>query len=348
MFFLPYLHRKLIKEDWTLKPWHVLYGPLLLRRGEVPPPPVGHPVRVLQDYYRGHKTKEELVAQTGITPSAAADIEANKELRMAEGADSDDQTVSRGELPGGNGVSLEAYESESWKRWYQRPFVGPWYKPNNLPKALARVFMHGVDKDVVSAQKSKSPLSGNLEAVHARAPHFDNKTEHMYSFLQVLTAGAASFTHGANDTANAMGPLSTIYLIWNTGKLSSKAPVPLWVLAFGGVSIVIGLWTYGYNIMRNLGNRITLHSPTRGFSMELGAALTVVMATRLALPISTTQCITGATVGVGLCTGDWRSVNWRMVLWIYLGWFITLPVAGLISGLLMAIIINAPQFGHAL
>lgn len=116
---------------------------------------------------------------------------------------------------------------------------------------------------------------------------------------------------------------------------------------FGGAAIVIGLWTYGYNIMRNLGNRITLHSPTRGFSMELGSALTVILATRLALPVSTTQCIVGATVGVGLCTGNLKSVNWRMVLWAYAGWVITLPIAGLISGCLLGIIINAPQWGNA-
>jgi sodium-dependent phosphate transporter len=111
---------------------------------------------------------------------------------------------------------------------------------------------------------------------------------------------------------------------------------------------VIGLWTYGYNIMRNLGNKLTLHSPSRGFSMELGSAITVVMATRLALPVSTTQCITGATVGVGLCSGTWRTVNWRMVAWIYFGWFITLPCTGIIAGGLMAIIINAPSWGNAL
>ena len=113
--------------------------------------------------------------------------------------------------------------------------------------------------------------------------------------------------------------------------------------------------------------------------------MTVVMATRLALPVSTTrkltwhtsssflfasqkptplpplkssqsrksantfaECIVGATVGVGLCNGDWRSINWRMVAWCYLGWFITLPVTGIISGCLMGIIINAPQWGNAL
>ena len=64
------------------------------------------------------------------------------------------------------------------------------------------------------------------------------------------------------------------------------------------------------------------------------------------LPISTTQCITGGTVGVGLCNGDWRTINWRMVAWIYFGWFVTVPVTGLISGLLMAIIVNAPRWGQ--
>jgi sodium-dependent phosphate transporter len=117
---------------------------------------------------------------------------------------------------------------------------------------------------------------------------------------------------------------------------------------FGGASIVLGLWTYGYNIMRNLGNRITLHSPSRGFSMELGSALTVVFATRLALPVSTTQCIIGATLAVGLCTGDLKAINWRVVAWTYAGWLVTLPITGLISGLLMGFIINAPRFGKAL
>lgn len=82
--------------------------------------------------------------------------------------------------------------------------------------------------------------------------------------------------------------------------------------------------------------------------MELGAALTVVFATRLGLPISTTQCIVGATLAVGLCTGDLKAVNWRVVAWTYFGWFLTLPITGLISGCLMGFIINAPRFGKAL
>jgi solute carrier family 20 (sodium-dependent phosphate transporter) len=161
----------------------------------------------------------------------------------------------------------------------------------------------------------------------------------------VLTAAVASFAHGLNDVSNAIESLAAIFLIWNTGELSSKSPVPVWVLVYGGTAIVIGLWTYGHNIMRNLGNCLTLHSPSRGFSMELGSAVTVILATRLALPISTTQCITGATVCVGLCSGTWRAINWKMIAWIYAGWIITLPGAGIIAGCLMGIVINAPRWG---
>lgn len=79
--------------------------------------------------------------------------------------------------------------------------------------------------------------------------------------------------------------------------------------------------------------------------MELGSAITVVMATRLALPISTMQCISGSTVGVGLCSGTWRTINRRMVAWIYFSWVITLPSAGIVAGCLMGTILNAPRWG---
>jgi solute carrier family 20 (sodium-dependent phosphate transporter) len=80
--------------------------------------------------------------------------------------------------------------------------------------------MHGVDKDVVFEQKKRSRLTGDFEQMHARGPHFENKTEHLYSFLQVLTAATASFAHGSNDVAN----------VWKNNNLKSKASVPIWVL----------------------------------------------------------------------------------------------------------------------
>ena len=337
VFFIPYLHRRIQQEDWTIKWYHIFWGPLLLRRGPVPERPAD--AEIIQDYYRGHKTREQLES-SHVPPVHTTDEEKIKPV-AAKNASGEFVSEPASSVNSGNKITPDG----------KLVVAGPWYTPKNLFIRVKYYIFRGVDRDVVSEQTGKGPgpgfLSGDLAAMHARTPHFDNKTEHLYSFLQVLTAATASFTHGANDVANALGPLSTIYLVWHSGELSKKSPVPVWVLVYGASAIVIGLWTFGYNIMRNLGNRLTLHSPSRGFSMELGSALTVVMATRLAIPISTTQCITGATVGVGLCTGDIKSINWRMVAWIYFGWLITLPVTGIVSGCLMGIIINAPQWGHA-
>ncbi|KAG8808791.1 Na+/Pi symporter [Serendipita sp. 400] len=344
LFLLPYLYRRLKLEDWTLHWYHVFLGPILLFRGPVPKRPSEYTHQVVQDYYRGHMTKQQL-ATAGISNAEADNIERE---RTAEGSVPTEKDEHHHPPPKdvvtSNGGSNEDVESTMVTSTGTRP----WYTPKNLWTKAHYYFFRGVNHDPASEQstaRSNPYLTGDLKDMHARTEHYDNKTEYLYSFLQVMTAMTASFAHGSNDVSNAMGPLATIYLIWSTDTLASKAPVPVWVLVFGGSAIVIGLWTYGYHIMRNLGNRLTLHSPSRGFSMELGAALTVVMATRLALPISTTQCIVGATVGVGLCTGDIKAINWRMVAWIYLGWFITLPCTGLIAGCLMGLIINAPRWG---
>lgn len=341
-FFLPYVYRKLVKDDWTMKWYHIFLGPILLRRGPVPEAPESSNVQIVQDYYRGHATREDLEAANTKTSTTNASTTNNLE-------------ISKAELEGVSGVSRDSDEMVAAKKTAQtnstsldeveRVDAGPWYAPKNLLKIVINAFMHGVRVDVVAEQSRESKLSGDLVGMHARAAHFDNKTEHLYSFLQVLTAATSSFAHGANDVANATGPLATVFLIWSTNDITkSKPEVPLWILAYGGAGIVVGLWTYGYNIMRNLGNRLTLHSPSRGFSMELGSAVTVVLATRLSLPVSTTQCIVGATMGVAFCNGDLKALNWRMVAWCYGGWIFTLPIAGIISGSLMGIIINAPRW----
>ncbi|KAH8731782.1 phosphate-repressible phosphate permease-like protein [Phaeosphaeriaceae sp. PMI808] len=314
LFFIPFLYRKILKEDWEMKSWEVIKGPLLLRRPEPTPRPTE--VAGIRDFYEGHLTAAELEAKRAHEASVIPDD-----------------------------VEKAAQPSRQLSKPKMTPPPGTWYTPAVAWYWIKSAALHGVEQDVVDQQKHRDFLSGDIEKVHATGEHFDNRAEYTYSFLQILTASTTSFAHGANDVSNAIGPYTTIYFIWSTAKISTKVPVPLWILAFGGAGIVIGLWTYGYNIMRALGNKITLHSPARGFSMELGAAITIIMATKLALPVSTTQCITGATVGVGLCNGTWRTINWRMVAWIYFGWFITLPCAGIISGCLMGIVLNAPRWG---
>ncbi|KAK9701860.1 hypothetical protein K7432_011531 [Basidiobolus ranarum] len=204
---------------------------------------------------------------------------------------------------------------------------------------LKKLVLNGIRKDVVSCKGER------LKKIHDAADRYDDDTEYMYSFIQIITASMASFAHGSNDVANAVGPLSTIYYVWSTATVdvSGKTAVPLWILAMGGVFIDIGLLTYGYNIMRTLGNKITYHSPSRGFSMELGSCLTVLTASQIGLPVSTTHCITGATAAVGLCNGSAKTINWRMIAWCFFSWILTLPCAGLVAGLLFSFAAYAPK-----
>jgi sodium-dependent phosphate transporter len=342
-FFIPFLHRKIIKEDWELKTWELIKGPLLLRRPEPSPRPEHVPG--IPDFYAGHLTTEQLEAKrSNEAHVAAGDIEKGAASSVnPKGSDSD--IITPVESVNAREAAQTGGQLSTPKRV---PPPGPWYSPNVAFFWIKYAAFHGVEQEVVDMQKNRDFLSGDIEKIHATGEHFDNRAEYTYSFLQIMTASTTSFAHGANDVSNAIGPYTTIYFIWSTAKISSKVPVPLWILAFGGAGIVVGLWTYGYNIMRALGNKITLHSPSRGFSMELGAATTIIMATKLALPVSTTQCIAGATVGVGLCNGTWRSINWRMIAWIYMGWLVTLPCAGIISGCLMGIVLNAPRWGNGI
>ncbi|CAJ0845155.1 3026_t:CDS:2 [Entrophospora sp. SA101] len=228
------------------------------------------------------------------------------------------------------------------------PFMNPRFNSNN---ALSGVFdtcnsndsssknsilTYSLNKDVATYRKEAR------QDLYDVARKYDKSTESLYTFLQVLTSALASFVHGSNDVVNAVGPLATVLEIYQQGSLGSYGQIPVWVLALGGAAIDMGLVFYGYNVMRSLGNQITYHSPSRGFSMELGTSLTVLMASRLGLPISTTQCITGATIGVGLCNGTLKAINWKIVLWCVLSWALTLPIAGIISGAIFYFIINAP------
>ncbi|KAL3959047.1 hypothetical protein ACCO45_007209 [Purpureocillium lilacinum] len=181
--------------------------------------------------------------------------------------------------------------------------------------------------------------------VYANAEKYPNEVEHTYSFVQVLTACTASFAHGANDIGNSVGPWAVIYSAWSTGNAAAaKAPVPVWQLAVLSATISLGLITYGYNIMKVMGNKITYHSPSRGSSMEMGAAITVLVFSQFSLPVSTSMCITGATVGVGLCNGTLKAVNFQRVGLLLLSWIMTIPIAGTIGGVLMGLFLNAPHF----
>jgi solute carrier family 20 (sodium-dependent phosphate transporter) len=151
------------------------------------------------------------------------------------------------------------------------------------------------------------------------AEEYDMDTENLFTYLQVFTACLNAFSHGANDVSNTIAPFSAIISIYQTGEVESKTQVEKWKLAFGGAAIVIGLFLYGYNVMKSLGYKLTMLSPSRGFCAELGASLVVVTASFNAIPVSTTQCIVGAVFGVGL-VGGVKDVQWFLLLKVMLSW----------------------------
>lgn len=152
--------------------------------------------------------------------------------------------------------------------------------------------------------------------------------ETMFGWLQILSACLMAFAHGANDVANAIGPLSAAMHILQTGSVALESAVPSWALGLGGVGIVIGLATWGWRVIETIGKKITELTPTRGFAAEISAAATIMIASRLGMPISTTHTLVGAVIGVGLARGI-EALNIGMTRDIIASWIITIPAGAL-------------------
>lgn len=121
----------------------------------------------------------------------------------------------------------------------------------------------------------------------------------LFSFLQVLTAVFGSFAHGGNDVSNAIGPLIGLYLIYQEGKISTSANTPEWILFYGGVGISVGLWILGRRVIKTIGEDLTKITASSGFVIELASAMTVLGASLLNIPVSTTHCKVGSVVFTG-------------------------------------------------
>ena len=156
------------------------------------------------------------------------------------------------------------------------------------------------------------------------------KVEKIFGFLQIISACMMAFAHGANDVANAIGPLSAAVTILTTGIFTVDSAIPTWALGLGGTGIVIGLATWGWRVIETIGKKITELTPTRGFAAEFGAATTIVLASQLGMPISTTHTLVGAVIGVGFARGL-EAVNLTMTRDIFVSWIFTVPVGALIA-----------------
>jgi PiT family inorganic phosphate transporter len=154
--------------------------------------------------------------------------------------------------------------------------------------------------------------------------------EAIFRKIQIGTSCYVALAQGANDVANAIGPLAVIYFLVKTGGVGGKVPVPVFLLLFGGVGIACGIAMAGHRVMETIGRKITTLTNSRGFAVDFSAATTVLVASKLGLPVSTTHAAVGGVMGVGLARGL-EAVNFRIILKIMLYWVLTVPAAALTS-----------------
>lgn len=333
VFFMPYFHRRLVQQDARVQFYHLPLGPWLLREN-CPLPFPGKGDRAVINYYEdaygevraGQKDAERKVAEE------PHDLPTKKTM--------DDADIERipDSVNSSPNIQPRIKHLEPHERFIQPVEHLSWLDYRKSYGYLKWFLLQGVTRDVITHD------SEAMNAIHARAHRYDDRVEHLWTYCQVISAMMMSIAHGSNDVANAVAPWTAVYATYRANAVDIEAPTPTWFLVVAGLLLGLGFWFYGFNIIRAMGNKITQMSPTRGFAAELGAAITVLLASRLSLPVSTTQCLTGAALGVALMNYDLRAVNWRQILFIFGGWVLTLPCAGLVSGLLCLMALNAPHF----
>ncbi|KAJ5795271.1 hypothetical protein N7457_001870 [Penicillium paradoxum] len=342
VFFMPYFKRRLIHNDTRIRFYHLPLGPLLLKEN----PPLYYPGKgdkVVINYYSDSHGEVQAGQNDAAKQEATATADSvmpTPEIRAKTHLDhiGDDEEKNMDSANPSPEIQPRKKHIGPTERFIDPVRDLSWTNPQKAWGYIKWLLLQGVTRDVVSYDDSAA-----LRAIHARAHRYDDRVEHLWTYCQVVSAMMMSIAHGSNDVANAVGPWAAVYSTYKAGVIDTEAPTPIWFVVIAGLLLGAGFWFYGYNIVRAMGNKITQMSPTRGFSVELGAAITVLVASRLGLPVSTTQCLTGASMGVALMNYDLGAVNWRQLGFIFGGWMLTLPCAGLVSGLMCLMALNAPH-----
>jgi solute carrier family 20 (sodium-dependent phosphate transporter) len=264
IFFVPFLHSRVIKKDNSIKWWMFIYGPALFSRpvvegGEVAKVPNYAVVQEHEDEHRSPRTPESGGGSTdGATANGdeKAKVEAEtrqltyKEIQEAGEAKLRENLTAK---PGPVGWSLRTLRDNPMGPGQIYEFKNMKIMLTRLPALVTVGLLYGFYYDIHAAQTGVegTPDGARMKRVYAHAEKYPNEVEHTYSFIQVITACTASFAHGANDIGNSVGPWAVIYTAWKTGDAAaSKASVEVWQLAVLAIMISIGLITYGYNIMK--------------------------------------------------------------------------------------------------
>jgi sodium-dependent phosphate transporter len=274
MFFVPFVHGKVIKKDYTLKTWEVIKGPLLFSR----PAPADAEFAQVPNYAVVQHTSDIKRPTAGKTDASmfdndtkemsAVDVDTSSEERPAPVQEHENPREAYRILLANAREQhhAELREKKTPLGWAMRTLhnnqlgAGSIYELHNMKATLIRIpaqivvgALYGMSYDIHRSQVGVlgTPEGRRMERVYSHAPKYPNEVEYLYSFVQIITACTASFAHGANDVGNAVGVWAAMYSAWSTGEtVGSKAPVPLWQIAVIALTICFGFITYGYNIMR--------------------------------------------------------------------------------------------------
>uniref|UniRef100_A0AC35TGD1 BTB domain-containing protein n=1 Tax=Rhabditophanes sp. KR3021 TaxID=114890 RepID=A0AC35TGD1_9BILA len=224
--------------------------------------------------------------------------------------------------------------------FFLKPRILSWIKKNEeengvdlQEKGNAPPVANGGGKvgDVGVEQKKEESFMNWLLPVPDRPQDF--KVYKMFVVLQTCTACFAGFAHGANDVSNAIAPLAAMISIYNEHSVLQKSEVPISVLLFGVFGICAGLCLFGHRVIKTVGQRMSEINPCSGFTIEFGAAVTSIVASKFGLPISTTHALCGSVVAVGIVRSR-NGVDWKLFRSVALAWVITLPASAALAGLI--------------
>ena len=215
--------------------------------------------------------------------------------------------------------------------------LDPFFKQRNIEMTGGKAFLISAMLGILLAVISRFLVRRYLRGTeHKSLAEQLQSVEKIFAPLVISTSCSVAFAHGANDVANAIGPVAAIADIAVTGSVNMKVTVPFWVLSLGGIGIIVGLATCGYRVLTTIGTKITQLTPSRGVAADLATATTVLVCSRLKLPVSTTHTIVGAIIGIGFARGL-GAINQKVTRDIFSSWFITVPAAAVLSMIFFAV-----------